>query len=102
MGIKIDPRDVYLPGRSPRKIVILGDTCDPSAITSLAMDADVLVHEATCLNEEREVAMRQMHSTAGMAGAFAKRIRARELILNHFSPRAIGGSTIMNEFDDVI
>lgn len=91
-GVRIDPKDVYLPGRLPRKIVILGDTCNPSAIAPLAMDADVLVHEATCLNEEMDVALRQMHSTAGMAGEFAKRIRAKELILNHFSPRAVGST----------
>jgi ribonuclease Z len=73
--------------RRPRKIVILGDTYDPSALIDHAMDADVLVHEATCSDEDLQVALSKGHSTAGMAGDFAKRIRAKHLILNHFSPR---------------
>lgn len=73
--------------RRARKIVILGDTCDPSALTDHAMDADVLVHEATCSNEDHAVALSRGHSTAGMAGAFARKINAKHLILNHFSPR---------------
>lgn len=73
--------------RRPRKVVILGDTYDPSAIIDQAMDADVLIHEATCSDEDLQVALSKGHSTAGMAGDFAKKIRAKHLILNHFSPR---------------
>ena len=91
------------PQRRPgRKIVVLGDTYDPSPIASLAMDADLLVHEATnahlpdvdvrtkkedTYETVQKRATERGHSTPQMAGAFAKKIRAKKLLLNHFSAR---------------
>ena len=86
-GRIISPEMVVGKPRKPRKIVILGDTCDPSAIIDHAMDADVLIHEATCSDEDLHVALSKGHSTSGIAGEFARKIRAKHLILNHFSPR---------------
>ncbi|KAJ8463650.1 hypothetical protein ONZ51_g10127 [Trametes cubensis] len=101
------------PPRKPgRKIVILGDTYDPSPIASLAEDACLLIHEATNAHlpgidpntketdtyeivEER--ARSRGHSTPQMAGAFAKRIRARKLVLNHFSARYPGNDDVNEE-----
>lgn len=96
------------PPREPgRKIVILGDTYDPSLMEELAKEADLIVHEATNAHlpgadsrtkaedtyesvEERTKS--RGHSTPQMAGGFAKRIGARNLLLNHFSPRYSGGN----------
>ena len=86
-GRLITPEMVISKPRPPRKIVILGDTYDPSSIIDFAMDADVLIHEATCCDEDLQIALSKGHSTAGMAGEFARKIRAKHLILNHFSPR---------------
>lgn len=101
------------PERRPgRKIVILGDTYDPSPIAALAQDADVLVHEATNAHlpgidpntkatdtyevvEERSKS--RGHSTPQMAGAFAKRIGAKRLVLNHFSARYAGDDDVDDE-----
>ena len=93
------------PRRKGRKLVILGDTYDPSPIVPLAEDADLLIHEATNAHlpgidpntkdtdsyESVEARTKSRgHSTPQMAGSFAKQIRARRLILNHFSARYPG------------
>jgi ribonuclease Z len=96
-GRIIDPSKVSIPvGEAPRKVVILGDTCNPFNMAEAAHDADVLVHEATCSNADRTVALSKKHSTSGMAGAFAKRIAAKNLILTHFSPR----ETLESNFEE--
>jgi ribonuclease Z len=78
----------------------------------MAADADVLIHEDTNahipgidmhtkLEDTFEtVEMRTKsrgHSTPQMAGAFAKSIRARKLILNHFSARYAGNDDVDEE-----
>ncbi len=98
------------PQRRPgRKLVILGDTYDPSPIAELAVDADLLIHEATnahlpgidlhtkpddTYQSVQKRTMSRGHSTPQMAGAFAKRIGARRLVLNHFSPRYPGNDDV--------
>ncbi|KAG6869323.1 hypothetical protein C0993_000076 [Termitomyces sp. T159_Od127] len=96
------------PRRKGRKVVILGDTFDPSPIIPLALDADLLVHEATnahlpgidpatkdtdTYESVENRARSRGHSTPQMAGAFAKRVNARRLLLNHFSARYSGAET---------
>ncbi|KAF9534785.1 beta-lactamase-like protein [Crepidotus variabilis] len=88
-----------------RKIVILGDTFDPSMMMPIAEDATLLIHEATnaylpgidlATKEDETYATVEArtksrgHSTPQMAGAFAKQIRAQQLVLNHFSSRYPG------------
>ncbi|KAF9533350.1 beta-lactamase-like protein [Crepidotus variabilis] len=89
-----------------RKIVVLGDTYDPSAIIPLCSNPSpsLLVHEATDSHvsehadpsgklsrrtpvEVQQKALARGHSVPEMAGDFAKKIGAKMLILNHISPR---------------
>ncbi|KZV76923.1 Metallo-hydrolase/oxidoreductase [Peniophora sp. CONT] len=94
------------PKRRPgRRIVVLGDTYDPSRIAPLAQDADLLIHEATnahlpsldpatkpddTFETVQARTMSRGHSTPQMAGAFARGIGAKSLVLNHFSARYAG------------
>lgn len=101
-GSVITQEDAVEPPRSGRKVVICGDTADARALTNLAMDADVVVHEATNAylyfldrnsDDIRSVTKDSKshgHSTPQMASAFAQRVNAKRLLLNHFSPRYKG------------
>lgn len=79
--------DVLGPARRGRKLTVLGDTSDASAMAPLAMDSDVLVHEATLEDGLVELAALRGHSTPSMAARFARDVRARRLLLTHFSNR---------------
>mmetsp|Transcript_90688 Transcript_90688/g.157195 ORF Transcript_90688/g.157195 Transcript_90688/m.157195 type:complete len:418 (-) Transcript_90688:202-1455(-) len=91
-GTKVKPVDVVGPAQRGRRIVILGDTCDSTQMLSIGRDADLLVHEATYDDATAELAEPRGHSTARMAGAFAKLLNARKLILTHFSARFCASS----------
>ncbi len=62
-----------------------------------AMKTDVLVHEASFLETEKERAGEVKHSTAKMAGEVAKHTNVRQLILTHFSARYPNGKDMMKE-----
>ena len=51
------------------------------------MGCDVVIHETTYHAELKEKAIAGGHSTSQMAGEFAARIKAKKLIITHFSQR---------------
>lgn len=73
--------------RRRRKVCLLGDTCDSRAIQQLARGCDLLSHESTFLDAMRDKARIATHSTGRQAGEFAAAVRARQLVLTHFSGR---------------
>ena len=81
------PDQVVGPVRPGRRIVISGDTRPCQTIEVYADGADLLVHEATFLEDERVRARETAHSTAGQAAAIAKQAGVRLLALTHLSTR---------------
>jgi hypothetical protein len=77
--------------REGRKIVLSGDTSPCEALAIAAHQADVLVHEATFLEEEAERARQTGHSTVRQAAELAHRAEVRMLALTHLSTRYAGG-----------
>ncbi|RHY23227.1 hypothetical protein DYB25_007233 [Aphanomyces astaci] len=109
-GTVMSPELCLASPRPGRVVLILGDTSNAleSAFVTLSQDdvVDVVVHEATnaCLpcdmaagltTESVEINTKAHgHSTPDMAGAFARAIKCKRLILNHFPSRYKGdGST---------
>ncbi len=87
----VRPEQVVGPERPGRKIVLSGDTGPCEMLRVAAHEADVLVHEATFLDEERERALQTGHSTARQAAELAREADVRLLVLTHLSTRYAGG-----------
>jgi ribonuclease Z len=83
----VRPEQVMGETRSGRKIVVSGDTAPCQAVEVFAHGADVLVHEATFMEDERARARETFHSTARQAGEIARDAGVRLLALTHLSTR---------------
>lgn len=86
----ITPDQVLGPPRPGRKIVLSGDTGPSPVVIEAARNADVLVHEATFLDEERARARETDHSTALDAAEAARDADVTLLALTHLSNRYFG------------
>jgi len=86
-GPPVAPAQVIGPPRPGRRIVFSGDTRPAPGIEEAAAGADLLVHEATFLERDRELADRAGHSTAAQAAALAARSGVGLLALTHRSSR---------------
>jgi ribonuclease Z len=99
-GRSLTPDAVLGPPRPGRTIVYSGDTAPSEVLRALAEHADVLVHEATFSEEERDRAGDTMHSTALQAAEVARDAEVRLLALTHVSPRYFGPE-LLREARDV-
>ena len=89
-GRTITPDAVLGPPRAGRKVVLAGDTAPAATVVEIARGADVLVHEATFLEDERERARETAHSTAIEAAEIARDAEVGLLALTHLSNRYFG------------
>jgi ribonuclease Z len=87
----VTPDQVMGPPRPGRKLAISGDTRPCESLRMTAYRADLLIHEATFAEEERERAAETRHSTAAQAAEVAKAAEVSMLALTHFSTRYPAG-----------
>lgn len=73
--------------RSGQSFAFVMDTAYCDAALELARGVDLLVCEATYLNDDADLAATYKHLTAGQAGRIAAEAGARRLVLSHFSQR---------------
>jgi len=77
-----------------RKIAYCTDTVYCDGAVQLAIDADVLIHEATFAHQDSDMAFQRLHSTTTMAAQTAYGAGVHKLIMTHFSPRYAPGNSI--------
>jgi ribonuclease Z len=77
-----------------RKIAYCTDTVYCDGAVQLALDADVLIHEATFAHQDSDMAFQRLHSTTTMAAQTAYGAGVHKLIMTHFSPRYAPGNSI--------
>jgi ribonuclease Z len=83
----VRPEQVVGEDRPGRRIVYSGDTAPVQTVEVYAHHAEVLVHEATFCEDERERARETGHSTARQAAECASEAGVRLLALTHLSTR---------------
>ncbi|WP_438445766.1 ribonuclease Z [Gorillibacterium sp. sgz5001074] len=86
-GSVVRSEDVVGPSIPGRIVTILGDTLKSNAALELALDADLLVHEATFDAYRAEMAAQFHHSTTVEAAETARDAGAIALVLTHISSR---------------
>jgi ribonuclease Z len=101
-GRKLTAESVVGPRRPGRKVVITGDTAPCASVVDAAAGADLLVHEATFGEEEKDRAKETLHSTAREAAQVAKAAQVRKLVLTHLSARySISADELVKEAKQV-
>jgi ribonuclease Z len=86
-GRTVGPEGIVGPTRPGRLVVITGDTRPCASVVDAAAGADLLVHEATFGDEEKDRAKETQHSTAKEAAQVALAAGVTRLVLCHVSAR---------------
>lgn len=110
----VAPEQVVGETRPGRKLVFSGDTAPCQAVEVFAHEADLLVHEATFMEDERTRARETGHSTAKQAAEIAAAAKVKALVLTHLSTRyfprdvraearaVYPGAIVARDFDEIV
>jgi ribonuclease Z len=101
-GPTFQPSDFVGAARPGRIVVFTGDTRPCAATVDAAQGADLLIHEATFGETERDRARDTGHSTAKEAAQVAHAAKVRRLVLSHVSARySISAEELVTEAREV-
>jgi ribonuclease Z len=86
-GRVIDGRELVGPPEPGRSLAYCCDTAYCTSAVDLAVCVDLLIHEATFRETERDLAAVSSHATAASAARVAREADVRRLVLTHVSAR---------------
>jgi|GEM_PF-3095131 len=86
-GREIDPEQVLGDPEPGAKLCFISDVSHTGPLHKIAQDSDLLVIEATYLDEDKELAKQHSHITAGAAARLARNAEVKHLVLHHVSRR---------------
>jgi ribonuclease Z len=89
--------DFTLPPRHSHSYAYCSDTAFNEPMFDQIRQVDLLYHEATFMEEEKDKAMETKHSTAAMAAVTAQRCAVGKLLIGHFSARYRELDLLLNE-----
>ncbi len=96
-GEIMESRNYRASSKPGLSVIISGDTAE-QAIES---ECDLLIHEATFLDEHSDIANEHLHSTASGAARTAVECNAKHLALTHFSARLESGEKSLIEANKI-
>ncbi len=79
--------ELTLTPNEPQTYAFCSDTIYDEKIIEIIKNVDVLYHESTFLESDKELAIKTKHSTAIQAATIAQKAGVKKLILGHFSTR---------------
>jgi len=96
-GILIPNARLTHPAEPSRSYAYCSDTAYNEKIIPIIEGVDLLYHEATFAEKDRNKAEKTLHSTARQAAEIARLANVRELMLGHFSARYPDNNVLLQE-----
>ena len=93
-GRSFDGKEFCGPPRKGESFVYCTDTIFSESAVLLSKNADLLVHESTFSEEDKNMAYEKLHSTTIMAAKTALLSNSKKLIITHLSPRYTNKNSI--------
>ena len=81
----------------PRAYAYCSDTAFNPGMFEQIAGVNLIYHEATFLNEDHDQAVSAAHSTAAEAAETARTVKARQLVIGHYSVRYDGETALLDE-----
>lgn len=100
-GREIPNRQLTFPGRKPRRYAFCSDTCYHPPLSDLVKGVDLLYHESTYAQTDKDRASRHYHSTSRQAAMIARDAQVKRLLLGHYSSRYHDLAPLLQEAREV-